>query len=341
MSRARVILNGLNNRVYVEDAAAHDWYRFVLSYPPHLVRDYIQRFGLSSEHRVLDPFCGAGTTLVECKKLGIESVGIEAHPMSHFASQVKVDWTPAPDALIEHAEAIASATRQKLEAEGIADDPQPFSVGEGAKSYRALPEESMKLLLTDSIGPLPLHKTLVLLEVIREQRDERYLRHELLALAKALVFSVSNLHFGLEVGVSKTKKLDAAVVSMWLDNVRAMANDLRELRSLRETRCRRAKTRRRRIVTRRLSSASSSIITQRARPKSASSEKRLSVSRKSFTSSCRRISATSFTAFAIASRSLSQSGRKRLKAGSGLFDPQGARATASCSSTNRTSRRLR
>lgn len=238
MSRARVILNGLNNRVYVEDAAAHDWYRFVLSYPPHLVRDYVQRFGLSGEHRVLDPFCGTGTTLVECKKLGIESVGIEAHPMSHFASQVKVDWRVAPDALIEHAEVVASVARQRLKAEGIADERdglQRFPVGESAKSYRTLPEESRKLLLTDSISPLPLHKTLLLLEAISDQRDERYLRHELLALAKGLVSSISNLHFGPEVGVSKTKKLDAVVVSTWLDNVRAMANDLRELRLLRAT----------------------------------------------------------------------------------------------------------
>lgn len=242
MSRARVLLNGHNNRVYVEDGAAHDWYRFVLSYPPHLVRDYVQRFGLSSEHRVLDPFCGTGTTVVECKKLGIESVGIEAHPMSHFASQVKVDWNLSPDAFLEHAEAVASIARQRLEAEGISDDndkaPPLFfhrDVSEEPRVYRTLPEESFKLLLGDSISPLPLHKTLVLLEAIKEHRDERYLRHELLALAKALVFSASNLHFGPEVGVSKTKKLGAAVVSAWLDNVRAMVNDLRELRSLQDT----------------------------------------------------------------------------------------------------------
>jgi hypothetical protein len=237
MSSARAISNGLNNRVYAEDGAAHDWYRFVLSYPPHLVRDYIQRFGLSSGHRVLDPFCGTGTTLVECKKLGIESVGVEAHPMSHLASQVKVDWSPAPEALVEHAREVASAARQKLDAEGIIDgeiDPRPSPIGRGERTYRTLPEESFNLLLTDSISPLPLHKTLALLEAMREHRDERYFRHEMLALAKGLVASVGNLHFGPEVGVSKKKKLDAAVISTWLDNVRAMANDLRELRQHRD-----------------------------------------------------------------------------------------------------------
>ncbi len=66
-----------DNRLRAEDSAAHDWYRFVLSFPPHLVRECLDRLGLDSHSRVLDPFCGTGTTLVECKKLGIPSAGIE------------------------------------------------------------------------------------------------------------------------------------------------------------------------------------------------------------------------------------------------------------------------
>lgn len=58
------------NRLWMQDRAFHDWYRFVLSFPPHLVRDYIERFGVTEDQCVLDPFCGTGTTLVECKKLG-------------------------------------------------------------------------------------------------------------------------------------------------------------------------------------------------------------------------------------------------------------------------------
>ena len=227
MSRAKAILNGLNNRLYVEDAAAHEWYRFVLSYPPHLVRDYIQRFNLNSSNTLLDPFCGTGTTVVEGKKLGIPSVGVEANPMAHFASQVKVDWSPAPDGLIEHAKQVADAALAQLQSEGVADD--AAAIVDAAHPYRTLPPESFKLLLTDSISPRPLHKALVLLDAIKAHPDERYNRHELLALAKALVFSVSNLHFGPEVGVSTTKKLDAPVVATWQANMRAMTNDLREL----------------------------------------------------------------------------------------------------------------
>ena len=44
-------------------------------FPPHLVRSYVERFGLSEGQTILDPFCGTGTTIVEAKKLGIGKCG--------------------------------------------------------------------------------------------------------------------------------------------------------------------------------------------------------------------------------------------------------------------------
>jgi hypothetical protein len=64
---------------------------------------------------------------------------------------------------------------------------------------------------------------------LEEQKDERFWRHERLVLAKALVFGISNLHFGPEIGVGPAKP-DAPVVSIWLNGVQAMADDLRKLR---------------------------------------------------------------------------------------------------------------
>src|SRR5437016_1958643 len=95
------------NKLQPHDRPVHDWYRFVLSFPPHLVREYLSRFGIGSRQRVLDPFCGTGTTLVECKKLGIPCVGVEANPVAHFASEVKLDWVPEFDHLLNHARQIA------------------------------------------------------------------------------------------------------------------------------------------------------------------------------------------------------------------------------------------
>lgn len=221
------------NRLQQEDRAAHDWYRFVLSFPSHLVRDYAQRFEMTKACRVLDPFCGTGTTLVECKKLGIESVGIEANPIADFAAQVKVDWSPDPEGLLKHSQCVAEAASAELSAQGIEDNPLPLfrMSGRGTNDLQTLSAEARELLLTDSISPLPLHKALVLLKCLKQHYDRRYHHHQLLAFAKALVCSVSNLHFGPEVGVGPPKE-DAAVISPWLDGILVMANDLRRLKEL-------------------------------------------------------------------------------------------------------------
>lgn len=231
MSYATARKRGTNseiNKLYPEDRTVHEWYRFVLSFPPHLVRTYLDRFGLGPGQRVLDPFCGTGTVLVEAKKLGIASVGVEANPLAHFASQVKVDWTPSPDGLMDHSSSIAREALDDLRTSGIEDGPFFSLPSNEHASLRSLPDETTKLLLTDSISPLPLHKALVLLEVIDKRRDERYFHHERLALAKALVYSISNLHFGPEVGVGPLKA-DAPVIDPWLANVTAMASDLRQV----------------------------------------------------------------------------------------------------------------
>ncbi len=223
-------LNGAEtNRLAPNDRAVHDWYRFILSYPPHLVRDYLARFQITSTQTVLDPFCGTGTTLVECKKLGIPSAGIEANSMAHFASQVKVDWRPDPDQLLKHATYVAQATLRELNAAGISDETLPLFQemnSNGAGELRALPPEEAQLLLTDSISPRPLHKTLVLLDQLARHRDERFERHERLALAKVLVTTIGNLEFGPEVGVGPAKP-DAVVVGSWLSALQIMAADLK------------------------------------------------------------------------------------------------------------------
>lgn len=219
--------NGSANKLDAQDRAFHDWYRFVLSYPPHLVRTYLDDFGLDDRHTVLDPFCGTGTTLVECKLNGVRGIGLEANPFAHFASTVKLDWDVDAESLNERARAIAAETLRCLDAQGIKDN-EPFSGSLHDVPLRSLDPDAFALLLKDSISPLPLHKSLVLLDHIRLDKEERYYQHMLLALANALVFKISNLHFGPEVGVQSPKH-DVPVVANWLHEVRKMIDDLRQL----------------------------------------------------------------------------------------------------------------
>jgi DNA methylase len=201
------------NKIYTEDRPIHEWYRFVLSYPPHLVRDYIKKFCINSTNKILDPFCGTGTTLVESKKLGISSVGIEANPIVQMAASAKVNWDIDYDALLYHSHQIAIKTKKQLLKYG--------------KNLKTLTVDKEKLLIENSISPIPLHKTLVLLEVLAEMNEDQFYDIQRTALAKQLVSAFSNLRFGPEVGISRKKKIDMDVVELWLDQIQKMVNDLK------------------------------------------------------------------------------------------------------------------
>ncbi|WP_419944398.1 DNA methyltransferase [Candidatus Poriferisodalis sp.] len=218
--------NGAMNTLLACDAPAHDWYRFVLSFPPHLVRDYAGRFELADDAVVLDPFCGTGTTLVEAKKMGIAGIGVEAMPMAKFAAQVKTDWEPDPDGLANHANLVAEKALASLTADGLSDE-----LGVPTREnqqLRSLDSDAAKLLIKDSISPLPLHKALVLREALDGERAAGFTDHEQLAFARVLPTEVGNLRFGPEVGVGSLRD-DAAVVALWLNRVLTIADDLRIL----------------------------------------------------------------------------------------------------------------
>jgi DNA methylase len=206
-----------SNKLMREDHAAHDWYRFVLSFPAHIVRDYLGSWNLPLNRTVLDPFCGTGTTIVEAQKHGWYGIGVDRNPVAHFATSTKLDWSPHPEALLKHAEMVARVAQERLS---------------NANAPRRLKAEAHKLLLTDSISLLPLHKLLTLKEVLDELHNPTFAAHELLSLVKIAVMSASNLRFGPEVGVSSKKKLDSDVIEDWLIAMCAMAGDLYALQNI-------------------------------------------------------------------------------------------------------------
>lgn len=214
--------NGGANRLAAADAPFHSWYRFVLSFPSHLVRHYLEQFGVGGTDVVLDPFCGTGTTLVECSKLGITSVGIESHPMSHFAAKVKTTRNVSPSAVMEAASAILRDVQEEFSAQEL------DKVGRPAPAtfrLRHLPLEQEKLLIGGSIDPMPLHRTLVMRDRILREPAGTVRDVLVLALASAMPSRIGNLHFGPEVGV-RGHKGDVDVCREWMDRVERYAADL-------------------------------------------------------------------------------------------------------------------
>ncbi len=215
--------NSKKNKLDKSDREFHDWYRFVLSFPPQLVRKYIQEFELTSEDIVLDPFCGTGTTLIEAKLQNIPSIGIEANHFVHFASSVKTNWNVDATALMEFAKQVRHKALKELDKQGISDSPVLNS--QSANSLRKLNSEQEKLILKNSISSLPLHKSLVLLDQINKYKTTDFYKYFAVAFGNSLVYQISNLRFGPEVGVGKIKT-DVAVIETWFNQISNICKDL-------------------------------------------------------------------------------------------------------------------
>lgn len=152
--------NSSKNKLDRSDRKFHDWYRFVLSYPPHLVRHYINEFNLTSEDILLDPFCGTGTTLVEAKLNGIPSIGIEADAFPHFACLTKTNWDIDVFTLRQTAENIRQKAIDLLSKQGVSDEPSEKNLQ--AKNLKGLTETQEKLVLKTSGFERLYHKVTTL-----------------------------------------------------------------------------------------------------------------------------------------------------------------------------------
>ncbi|MFY9234218.1 MAG: DNA methyltransferase [Fimbriimonadaceae bacterium] len=221
------ISSPLHNKLAEEDRPIHAWYRFVLSFPPHLVRQYLSKFEMSPGDTVLDPFCGTGTTIVECKKQDIGAIGFEANPMAALATRVKSNWTIWGSELERVAEWAASQAQNDIDLcfKGV----PAFRAGVSKDQltlygWRTLDDDAYKLLLANSISDKPLHRALVLRLWIAKAPSE-LIEPLQLALAWTLVVHAGNIRFGPEVGITPPKE-DCDVVGLWLEQCRRMATDL-------------------------------------------------------------------------------------------------------------------
>jgi tRNA G10 N-methylase Trm11 len=68
----------------------HRWFFFPHSYSPELVKAILDRWRLPHGSHILDPFVGAGTTLLVAKERGYSATGFDLSPISLLTSNVKI-----------------------------------------------------------------------------------------------------------------------------------------------------------------------------------------------------------------------------------------------------------
>ncbi len=73
-------------------APVHRWFTYPAGFSHKLIEAKADEYGIVSGCLVADPFVGTGTTSLAAKQLGINSVGVEAHPFVHWIAQTKLEY---------------------------------------------------------------------------------------------------------------------------------------------------------------------------------------------------------------------------------------------------------
>ena len=201
-------------RQLFSNGEVHKWYRIVLGYSDQVVSFLLKRFALGPGDQVVDCFCGSGTTLVECMKNGIVSVGIDANPSSCFAATVKTDWRMNSSTLLENLERVRKDAKALLDRKADLEDDA---------TYRYLSTSGM--IKRGWISPRPLRRAIAIKKSILGLRTTPRYRNDMLALISQVVESTSNVKFGPEIYCGPRKR-DAGVLLGFTSRVRTMASDL-------------------------------------------------------------------------------------------------------------------
>jgi hypothetical protein len=236
------------NRIQVTDEAIHNWYRFVLGYPPHLVREYLKTLEANPERDwVFDPFCGTATTPVEARLQGYSTLSVDANPISILAAKVKLEWDVdlgEVQSRLNDILELSAVCLKRFELSPIPDENYqisfwtPHILRDKSIDTRLASEFDPDTLLSPQAAALipggfislnPLLRVLAVRYAIEniilkpETRD--FMR---LALANTIVKTAGNIGFGPEVYRLPPHE-DADVLGAFTTTVTRMVSDLREV----------------------------------------------------------------------------------------------------------------
>lgn len=74
----------------LEGKPIHRWHVFPHSFTSELVHALIDEWGLGTDDCILDPFAGAGTTVLAAKEKGVPAVGYDLSPLAVLAARAKI-----------------------------------------------------------------------------------------------------------------------------------------------------------------------------------------------------------------------------------------------------------
>lgn len=165
------------------DLPVHRWVPWIAGFSKHFIEDAIREYTSGSRNRVLDPFAGVGTTLVESDLAGHDAIGFEINPYAAFAAKLKLSAHRVPVDDVRRAAQDLSTHALVVEAKDVSPVTSPPS-GFRTRSPFYSPQVERKVLL--------------MLDFVREQSDKRVSDLLRLAFASTMV-DYSNYSYETEL----------------------------------------------------------------------------------------------------------------------------------------------
>ena len=70
--------------------STHGLHEYKGKFNPQVAKSLLNIFGVNPGDNVLDPFCGSGTTLVECAHIGVHGFGTDLNPLAVYIANAKL-----------------------------------------------------------------------------------------------------------------------------------------------------------------------------------------------------------------------------------------------------------
>jgi DNA modification methylase len=91
----------------------HKWYRYTAGFSASWVSDLIREEQKNGRTKIIDPFAGSGTVLIESEFAGVESIGVESHPYIYKIAKAKLNWNFQADKFKKEALSLLKQAKSK------------------------------------------------------------------------------------------------------------------------------------------------------------------------------------------------------------------------------------
>ena len=107
-------INGNGQNRQTTRYSAHGLHEYKGKFNPQVVRSILNVLGIPRNGKVLDPFCGSGTSLLECAHFGASGIGTDINPLAAFIANAKLTAFRTPAATMRQELAAVLKRRSRI-----------------------------------------------------------------------------------------------------------------------------------------------------------------------------------------------------------------------------------